>query len=436
MGKIWQIALREYNAAVRSKAFIISIVLMPILMGGSILAQKLFAGQRDTTDKRIAVVDRTGQLAPVLVRAAEMRNQAEVFDESGRKVRPAYQIDVAPPAEGDPLAQQLELSDRVRAKKLHGFLEIGPDVIAPGTDANAAAIRYHSENAALDDVREWLSVVLNNHIRSLRLEEADIDSAVVERVTQYMPVEGLGLVNRQASGEIRPAEKTSRDAAILVPIMVMMLMFMMVMMGAPPLMQSVLEEKMQRIAEVLLGSVRPFELMMGKLLGSVGVSLTVVAVYVIGAAVAADRLNMTDRVPFGLLPWFFAYQVLAIFMFGAIFIAIGAACNDLKEAQSLVTPVMIVVVFPMFVWISVVREPLSKFATVLSFVPTCTPMLMLLRQSASSAVPVWQPWAGLALVVAFTMLCVWAAGRIFRVGILMQGKPPKIADMIRWAIRG
>jgi ABC-2 type transport system permease protein len=216
----------------------------------------------------------------------------------------------------------------------------------------------------------------------------------------------------------------------------LMLMFMMVMMGATPLLNSVLEEKMQRIAEVLLGSVKPFELMMGKLLGTVGVSFTVVAIYVFGGIVAANRLGAADHVPFNLLPWFAAYQVAAILMFGAIFIAIGSACNDLKEAQSMMTPVMLVVCLPMFVWFQVIKEPLSSFSTAISFFPPCTPMLMLLRQATPSGVPAWQPWVGLVLVVLFTLLCVWMSGRIFRVGLLMQGNPPKLRDLARWAIRG
>jgi len=147
-------------------------------------------------------------------------------------------------------------------------------------------------------------------------------------------------------------------------------------------------------------------------------------------------LDFADYIPFHVLPWFFGYMTAAIVLFGSLMIALGSSCNDLKEAQSLMMPIWMLVMFPMFIWILVVKEPLSGFATWMSLVPPFTPILMLLRQSTPAGIPAWQPWAGLVGVALFTVLCVWAGGRIFRVGILMQGKPPKPADLLRWAIKG
>jgi len=240
----------------------------------------------------------------------------------------------------------------------------------------------------------------------------------------------------EATGEISSAKKTNEVATILVPMAMMMLMFMMITMGAQPLLNSVLEEKMQRIAEVLLGSVNPFQLMMGKLLGTIGVSFTVAIIYFVGGFLTVKRVGVAEYIPYDILPWFFAYQTGAIFMFGAMFVALGSACNDLKEAQSLMMPIWLVACAPLFIWFQVVREPMSKFATTLSLFPPCTPMLMLLRQATPAGIPSWQPWAGLAGVVITTLICVWVAGRIFRVGLLMQGQPPKVGEILRWAIRG
>src|SRR5439155_12448769 len=117
----------------------------------------------------------------------------------------------------------------------------------------------------------------------------------------------------------------------LMPIGLILLMFMLIMVGATPLMQGVVEEKMQRIAEVLLGSVRPFELMLGKLFGMIGVSLTIAALYLSGSYWAAHRYGFADYLPTSLLIWFLLYQILAVLMYGSLFIAIGAACTDMKE---------------------------------------------------------------------------------------------------------
>jgi ABC-2 type transport system permease protein len=249
-----------------------------------------------------------------------------------------------------------------------------------------------------------------------------------------VPVEGLGLVSiDSATGEVAAAKRTNEISTLVVPMSMMMLMFMMISMGATPLLNSVLEEKMQRIAEVLLGSLSPFELMMGKLLGTIGVAMTVAVIYFAGGAITIFKLGASEFIPLHILPWFFVYLIAAILMFGAMFIAIGSACNDLKEAQSLMMPVWLLVVAPMFVWFQVVRQPMSQFSTVISLFPPCTPMLMLLRQSTPSGVPAWQPWVGLGAVTVCTLISVWIAGRIFRVGLLMQGKPPRLGELARWA---
>jgi len=448
MGKTMTIAGREYVAAVRTKAFIISVVLMPVLMGGSILVQGMMRDKRDVNDQRFAVLDHSGQFGDFLKDKVDAYNETGIFrtdQETGEKtqVRPRYQIEVIAPDDNSIAEQRLTLSDRVRNKELQAFVEIGANVVDPQTPEGAATIpdseriRYYAENAALDDLKDWVAPVINERLRNLRIAKTKVDSEALAYVIKYMPVEALGLATRDAAtGGVKEATKSNPMLAIFVPMGVMMMMFMLVMMGAAPLVNSVLEEKMQRIAEVLLGSVTPFQLMMGKLLGTVGVSLTVLGVYVIGAGVAIDRGGYSDFVPYEVLPWFLAYQIGAILMFGALFVALGSACNDMKEAQSLMMPVWMLLMVPMFVWLQVVKEPLSGFATGLSLVPPWTPMLMVIRQSTPVQIPAWQPWAGLAGVILVTLLCVFIAGRIFRVGILLQGNPPKVLDMLRWAVRG
>ncbi|MBU0639124.1 MAG: ABC transporter permease [Planctomycetes bacterium] len=437
MRKTLKIAAREYKVAVRSKAFVVMIVLMPVLMGGGGIAMALLDDRVDTGDKRIAVVDHSGNVAPAIVAAAEARNKTELFDhEQNRKVKPAYLIEVVRPDEDNPAARRLELSNRVRAEELHAFVEIGRDVAQPGADESSARVTYHSKNAILDDARSWIAWPINNHLRNQRLTAAGIDLADADNLLRQTEVEPLGLVSVDAAGSVKEAERSNEGRAIAIPMIMMMLLFMMIMVGATPLINAVLEEKMQRIAEVLLGSVRPFQLMVGKVLCTLGVSFTVIAIYLAGGLVVAQQVDAMDYVPFHVLPWFFVYMVAAVFLFGSVFMAIGAACNDLKEAQSLMMPVWLLVVVPMFVWLPVVKEPTSSFATGMSLIPPFTPMLMLLRQSTPGGIPAWQPWVGLIGILVCTTVCVWAAGRIFRVGILMQGKPPKLGELLRWAVRG
>lgn len=457
MRKIIKLAVREYNAAIRTKATIIMVVLMPVLMGGSMITMKILEKHVDTTDQHIAVVDRSGVVVGALADAATKHNANEITDlATGKRIKPPYVIDVVAPNKNVD-EQRLDLSNQVRAQKLHAFVEIGAEVIhphntsppasaAPSTsqpastpldDSPASHVAYYANNAALDDARMWMEPEINKRIRSVRLAEAGLDAEMVNQLTSRVPVDAMGLVSMdKGTGTIQAAERSNVGQAIGVPLGFMMLMFLMITVGSTPLINAVLEEKMQRIAEVLLGSVRPFQMMLGKLLGSVAVSFTVLAVYVAGAVYVLNELGWSQYIPYRMLPWFVVYQTAAICLYGALFVAIGAACNDYKEAQSLMLPVWLFVCFPMFVLGNVVREPLSSFSTWASLIPPFTPMLMMLRQTTPAAIPAWQPWVGLVGALLFTALCVWAAGRVFRVGILMQGKTPKLAELVRWAVRG
>jgi ABC-2 type transport system permease protein len=438
MLKTFKIARREYLAAVRTKGFLIGLLLMPIFMGGSGLVMLATKGRVDISEKRIAVVDHSGVMADALLKAAEGRNQNEIFDKAtGKQVKPAYVIEVAKPDEANPAQQRLALSNRVRSREIHAFLEIGPGVLGSGPDSTGSRIAYHAENAVVDDVRGWLEWPINGQIRKMKMARLGVDEAAAKELMTWFRVEGLGLVSMDAqTGRITEAKKSSEARAIGVPFIMQMLMFMMLMMGAVPLLNSVMEEKTQRIAEVLLGSVKPFEFMMGKVMGGVGVSVTAALVYVVGGGIFISRMGLAEYIPYDVLPWFFAYMVLAILMLGSMFAAFGSICNDARDAQSLMMPAMLGVIVPMFVMVPMVEDPLSSFATGLSLFPMFTPMLMVLRISTPIALPAWEPWVGVLVMLAFTVFVVWAGGRVFRVAILMQGRPPSLRDMFRWGIRG
>lgn len=438
MRKILHIAKREYKAAVKTKGFIIGLILAPLVMGGSLITFALLKDRVDTTDKRVAIIDHSGKIAVAIVEAAKNRNENEIFDkESGKKIKPAYYFEIINLENMDSEQQKLDLSNRVRNGEFHAFLDIGPDVVHPTENNDRAQIAYHGKNAAMDDVRGWISWPVNNQLRKLRLTDSGIKESDVPDLFYWINIDGLGLVSvDDETGQVHDAKRSSEIDAIIVPIIIMMLMFLMIMMSVPGMLHSVMEEKTQRIAEVLLGSINPFEFMMGKLIGGIGVSLTTAAVYIIGGSLLVYHLGVEDYVPFDILPWFFTYMLFAIIMFGAWAAALGSTCSEAKDAQSLTFPVLIPALFPMFIYFPVVKEPMSNFATTLSLIPPFTPMLMLLRQATPDLLPPWQPIVGLIGVIIFTFLFVWAGGRIFRIAILMQGTPPKLSNILRWAIKG
>jgi ABC-type Na+ efflux pump permease subunit len=130
--------------------------------------------------------------------------------------------------------------------------------------------------------------------------------------------------------------------------------------------------------------------------------------------------------------WFVLYLVCAVLLFGSIFISIGAACSDFKDAQSMMTPAMLIIMLPVFTWTAVLRAPDSPLSVGLSLFPPATPFLMLLRLALRPAPPPWQVLLSVALVLLAVIAAVWAAGKIFRTGILMHGKSATMREMLRW----
>jgi ABC-type Na+ efflux pump permease subunit len=452
MRKLRVIAVREYLAAVRTKTFLIGLLLMPIMMGASGLVQWLLRDVVDTGDKAFIVVDRTPgqQLLQVIQRGLDEYNQTRIFAPGTRQqIKPRFVVKVVEPSSEIKSAiemQHLELSDQVRGGKLRGFLEVSgkdifgsgvPGMVPPPEDAASVEILYETNRPADEDFAKYVKEVLEKKVRDELALRARLAPAALNRMLRPVALKSRGLTTRDPqTGLIQEASEESKIASLLMPVGLMVLMFMVVFMSATPLMQGVVEEKMQRIAEVLLGSVRPFELMMGKLLGMVGVSLTISVVYLGGVYWLAQRFGFAEFLSLDLLAWFVLFQCLAALMYGSLFIAVGAACTDMKETQNLLWPVMLLAMIPIFLAGNVMREPNSPVSTSLSFFPLATPMLMIVRIAIPPGLPWWQPALGVALVVATTLLCVYAAGRIFRVGMLLQGKGARVSDIARWVIRG
>ena len=461
MRKVFVIASREYHAAVRTKSFIISMLMLPLMMGGSILMQLLLKDQVDTTAKRFVIVDRTPgeKLAGVLETGASQRNAKATRDpQTNKQIRPEFFVERVTP-QSDASMQRFELSERVRKQEIFGFLEIGADVLKPSPAGPAGPIlssrkggeslnrtqvlpdgfvlRYQSNSPTYDEFYRWSEQMLNQAIWQSRCESAGISREKLAEIVQNVPLVVKSLARRNpATGEIEEGRDENEIASILIPGGLMVLMFILILVGATPLMHGIVEEKMQRIAEVMLGSVRPFEMMLGKLLGMVAVSVTLSAVYLGGAYWTANRYDFAHFMSGQLIAWFLLYQMLAVLMFGSLFIAIGAACTDIRETQSMVWPVMLLVTIPMFIWINVVREPNSPFSTAVSFFPFATPMLMVIRLAVPPGVAWWQPFVGVLGVLATTLVCVWIGGRIFRLGILLQGKGANMGQLVKWVIRG
>jgi ABC-type Na+ efflux pump permease subunit len=328
---------------------------------------------------------------------------------------------------------RLELSDKVRSEEFYAFIEIPAVILSPGSTGQ---IQYYSDHPSDVALPQWLRVAAGRVIEQARFQGAGVDPVLVRRLTSPVRVDQLGLVQRDDSGRIGVAKQVDRARAQVVPFAFLMLMFITIMSSAPQLLNSVIEEKMSRISEVLVGSVTPFQLMMGKLAGGAAVCTVLAVIYVSGALAVARYWGYSDAASPVQLAWFGFYLLMAVVLYGSIFVGVGAACNDLKDSQNLMTPVMLVLVLPMVTAGSVLRAPDGTVSTVLSLIPTATPFLMMLRISMHPGPPAWQIALSVVLVSVTVLVCVWAAGRIFRTGLLMQGKAPSVREIMRWVRTG
>jgi ABC-2 type transport system permease protein len=420
------VAVSEFNTLVRSKAFIVGLLMMPLFSGVALGVMKFTRDATDVKDRRFVVVDRTGVLYAPLKAAADEWNAG--VRAGGTQTAPLFLP--SPASFGEPDAQaRAALSDRVRRDEIWAFVEIPAGVLNP--DARGE-IRYYSNHPAYRPLPAWIATTINREIVNRRFRDAAVDRALVTRLTRRVDVAELGLFERDTSGAVKAAPPVDRIRTLVIPVAMMMIVLFSVMSGAPQLLNSVIEEKMSRISEVLIGSVTPFELMFGKLAGSIAVSLLLAAIYVIGGLGVLRRLGYGDVVHGGDIALLFLFLLLASFMFGSVFVTIGAACSDLKDAQGMMPPAMLVLMLPWLTWFAVLNAPDSPIAVGLSMFPTATPFLMLLRIMLPPGPPGWQVALSLALTASATVAMVYAAGKIFRTGLLMQGKAASFAEMWRW----
>lgn len=449
MRKIITIAGREFRAIVGTKAFLLSISIMPILMFGGLIAMQMLQERGSIEEKRISVIDHSDKFFEFLQTSAEANNayvdslviKKDTDAKDGTDSAPPAKTRKGPPSTAKGIkylldrisadqadeAKLLELSNSIRQQKLTAILEIPADFVDSGS------AKLYSEDSGLSAMNYWINDRLNERTKDLRYQQLGLDAKVVQAATKPISIKSLGLLQANADGSVQAAEEKNALASTLLPLFVMMLMFMVIFMAAQPMLESVLEEKGQRIAEVLLGSVSPAQLMAGKLIGCVGGSLTIVALYVGGAYFFAQQKGYADMVPLHLIPWFVIFQILGVMFYASLFLAVGASVSQLKEAQSMLLPIWMLMMCPMFVWFMIVQEPNGSMAVGFSMFPPATPTTMMLRMATGVTVPLWQPLLGIILMLVATSACVWVAGRIFRIGILWQGKNPKLTELVRWA---
>lgn len=436
--KIQTVAVSEFRRVVWTRSFLIGLVLPIVLYGGLFAIMIWMEGKTDLTDQRVVVIDRSGIVFGELAARADERNaDIAATAEDGRASAPRYLLEAreAPgtAAELDDLL--LELAAEVRAGDLFAFVVIGPEIALPHGEASGDGeerfIHYFSNSPTSLDLPRWLRQSVEGIVETKRFVEAGLEEDRVRTLLRHAAFERFRLPERGDDGAVASA-RDREEFAILVPMGLVLLLFISVQMATPVLLNSVVEEKMQRIAEVLLSSVSPLELFAGKLLGGAAVGLTFSLTYLFTLAIAVLQFGDSGYLPPALYGWFVIFLVLSLLGFGALFAAVSALCQDLKDAQNYAGAIVVVLMVPMFLAIVSIQAPTSTVVTTLSMVPPFSPSLMMMRLAIPPGPAFWQVGVSILASLAFALLAVWLAARIFRIGILSYGKTPSFREIIRW----
>lgn len=408
MKKVVAVLVREYLANVRTKAFLIGVVLTPLWFGLIFLMPKL-AESQETAHQPLLVVDETGALgedvAAALSALRTPRKQEPVFDVELEREPPDLEALKQRVIEGELVVVRLD--ETVLQKGGGGAAPQG--VLVADSVPGAEAARK---------VQQVVNAVVNERVMAERgiTEE---DAALLAR-DAILPLR-LSRAGRAGGG-----------LQALLPLMAMVMLYFGIVGISQILVNSTIEEKSNRVYELLLSSLSPTQLMAGKVLGICLVGFTLLLLWTGGGLLAMNIQGFGGVATGAQLGLFLVYYVVGFLLIASLMVAVGSACNTQKEAQNLMAPLSVLLAMPLILSVIVLRDPNGFLATAASFFPPFTPFVMMARVSAVPGPPTWQIVLSVVLLVVATAVAVHVAGRIFRVGILMVGKPPTLSEILRW----
>lgn len=410
MRDVWAVIKREYLQRVRSKWFIIGTIGGPLFMLALFVVPAWFASQGARSERILVVADETGLLAGALVPRLE--------DAGWTVSSEAWSADLVE-----------RLSERASDGEIGGFLVLDEQTVREGH-----AVFYGEESPST--------------LRRFSMRQAVVQSALEYQLSEQGVDAGAFMSGGDLEVELLSGDGAGMDdPQFAVAYVGSFILYMVILLYSVAVMRSTLEEKTNRVVEVIISAMRPWHLMLGKILGVGAVSLTQLGVWVGAGALMmtmglpmliaarpelATLEGLSDVMPgVGLVGLFIAFFVFGFFMFSGLYAAVGAMCSSDEEAQQAQVPVMIFLIVPIIVVIGIIEDPNSTLAVGMSLFPLFSPMLMFARV-AGGGVPVWQVGLSFALMAVTVVAIAWLAGRIYKVGILMAGKRPTFPELLRW----
>ena len=408
--KYLDVAKWEFMEKVKSKAFIISLVLMPLIMVVFGVLPGLLASKPDEKAIAVGVIDQTGTIARPL----------------GSRLDEKYKLPNGTPnyvlrqlsADASVESQKVEGNKLISDKQIEGYFFI------PSTIYDSGKVEYRAENVGNIRVSERFSRTIEEVITEHRLKGQGLDPKLIRKLTASVDIKSIKVSEK---GEEK--ESGFIETFFSAYIIIMMLMFLVLTSGQL-LIRSVVEEKSNRVIEVLLSSCSAQDLMVGKILGLSGLGLLQIFIWgSIGLAVSLK--TGTNIFVLENLLLSAVYLLLGYLLYSAIFVAAGSPVTTEQEAQQITSYVSLFLVFPIVLAIPAMQNPNSPLIKILSFIPLLTPAFMVLRIPIQMP-ETWEILTTIGIMIVSSIGMMWVAGKIFRVAILVYGKRPTIPELIRW----
>jgi ABC-2 type transport system permease protein len=416
MRKIYRVAQREFVETVKTRTFLLGLLVVPLIIGSLILFGPWFAPRPDAPRPPVRVrVTSSSQALSAEIKA--VFNRYNLAHPLG-----SITLDMA----GSGGTAQERAKEDLRKGHLDAYVALEGNL--EGEEGTIRLFTYKAKPSQMDALGT-VERLLREAVVDRRYETRGLDRKMLEAISNVsIRWAELG----EAQNQERTQGKGQQMARMMVPFAFMYLIFIGIVGMGQHMVSSIIEEKNSRIIEVLLSAVSPFELMTGKIAGLAAVGLTVMALYGVAGYAAAHWKGLQIDIGADLVVYGLIYYVLGFILFSAILAGVGSVCNTIKETQSLMMPVMLVFIIPMIAWPRLAQEPNGELARVLSYVPPATPMVMVLRLSSGTAIWTGEVVLSILVLIAGVFATVWAAAKIFRTGILLYGKRPGAREIVRW----
>lgn len=440
------VAQRDFLATVSSRGFLVGILMMPLLILVLVVLVPRFLGRHGPqVEGEVAVIDASastlpdlrtelsrGALAAVTVPdarrpAAGINSTAPQADLNQSGPPPILAV-IERPSSADVQQEKSWLIQPPKAEPRHlALIVIHPDAVVRASAKPGFGGYDLYVSRGLDEATEGvIQEGLRRALVASRLRASGIDQGTV---TATMQVARPNPVIVAATGE-QPAR---RGLSRLLPFISGLLLFIGVFTAGQLLLTSTVEEKSSRVVEVLLAAVSPLELMAGKLLAQLGVGLLILVMYVGLGVLALSQFSLLSMLDPMLVLYLVVFYLLAYLVYGGLMLAIGGAVNQIADAQSMMGPVMLLIVIPYVLTQFIGNAPNAPLSVALSLIPPANSFAMLARLASATPPPVWQVCLSVVAGLAAAAASVWFAAKVLRIGLLMQGKPPDLATLVRWA---